>query len=80
MAISKEQYDAKLAELNGKLGELTPQKILNDNAIEQSEKLFMSQFGTTDIATLEAKLTEYEAGVAIKNQELAELEASFAQM
>ena len=74
MAISKEEYETKLVELNGKLNTLTPQKILNDNAIKQSEELFMSQFGTTDIAVLEAKLTEYETGVAVKTQELAELE------
>lgn len=80
MAISKEEYETKLVELNGKLNTLTPQKILNDNAIKQSEELFMSQFGTTDIAVLEAKLTEYETGVAVKTQELAELEATFAQM
>ena len=80
MAISKAEYDAKLVELNGKLNLLTPQKILNDNAIKQSEQLFMSQFGTTYIAVLETKLAEYETGVAAKTVELAELEATFAQM
>lgn len=80
MAISKEEFETKLAELNGKLNLLTPQKILNDNAIKQSEELFMSQFGTTDIAVLETKLAEYESGVAVKSAELAELEATFAQM
>lgn len=73
-------YNAKLSELNGKLGELTPQKILNDNAISVAENLFMEQFGTTDIIVLEQKLGEYTASLAVKEQELTELNATFAAM
>lgn len=73
-------YNAKLAQFNGKLNELTPQKILNDKAIEDAETLFMQQFGTTDIIVLESKLGEYNASLAIKEQELTELNATFAAM
>lgn len=73
-------YNAKLAQLNGKLNELTPQKILNDKAIEDAEALFMQQFGTVDVVVLESKLSEYNASLAIKEQELTELNATFAAM
>lgn len=73
-------YNAKLAQLNGKLNELTPQKILNDKAIEDAEALFMQQFGTVDVVVLESKLGEYNASLAIKEQELTELNATFAAM
>lgn len=73
-------YNAKLAQLNGKLNELTPQKILNDKAIEDAEALFMQQFGTVDVVILESKLGEYNASLAIKEQELTELNATFAAM
>ena len=73
-------YNTKLSELNGKLGELTAQKILNDNAISVAENLFMEQFGTTDIIVLEQKLGEYTASLAVKEQELTELNATFAAM
>lgn len=66
--------------LNGKLNELTPQKILNDKAIEDAEALFMQQFGTVDVVVLESKLGEYNASLAIKEQELTELNATFAAM
>ena len=73
-------YNAKLAQFNGKLNELTPQKILNDKAIEDAEALFMQQFGTVDVVVLESKLSEYNASLAIKEQELTELNATFAAM
>lgn len=73
-------YNAKLAQFNGKLNELTPQKILNDKAIEDAEALFMQQFGTVDVVVLESKLGEYNASLAIKEQELTELNATFAAM
>lgn len=73
-------YNAKLAQLNVKLNELTPQKILNDKAIEDAEALFMQQFGTVDVVVLESKLGEYNASLAIKEQELTELNATFAAM
>lgn len=73
-------YNAKLAQLNMKLNELTPQKILNDKAIEDAEALFMQQFGTVDVVVLESKLGEYNASLAIKEQELTELNATFAAM
>ena len=73
-------YNGKLAEFNGKLNELTPQKILNDKAITDAEALFLEQFGTVDVIVLEQKLGEYESALIVKEQELAELNATFAAM
>lgn len=73
-------YNGKLAEFNGKLNELTPQKILNDKAITDAESLFLEQFGTVDVIVLEQKLGEYESALIVKEQELAELNATFAAM
>ena len=72
--------NGKLAEFNGKLNELTPQKILNDKAITDAESLFLEQFGTVDVIVLEQKLGEYESALIVKEQELAELNATFAAM
>ena len=73
-------YNGKLAEFNGKLNELMPQKILNDKAITDAESLFLEQFGTVDVIVLEQKLGEYESALIVKEQELAELNATFAAM
>ena len=80
MSITLEEYNAKLATFQNNLNQLTPQKILNDKAIADAEALFMEQFGTIDPSVLEVKLNEYKANLIVKEQELLELDATFAAM